>query len=136
MYCWLGLDELVDKQQVEPGSAEARDQIRKLREVFLTKDRDEWTELLMFEDTCATPVLSLDEVMADRNHRERGAILSASTLGEGFVDQVGILFRLSKTPGTIRTPAPDVGQHTRDVLGELGYAESEIDALEQAITTP
>lgn len=132
----LGLDELADRQQVEPGSAEAQDQIRKLREVFLTKDRDEWTELLMFEGTCATPVLSLDEVMADRNHRERGAILSGAKLGEGFVDQVGILFRMSKTPGTIRTPAPEVGQHTRDVLGELGYAESEIDALERAITTP
>jgi CoA:oxalate CoA-transferase len=42
---------------------------------------------------------------------------------------------MSKTPGSIRTPAPTVGQHTRDILVELGYAESEIEALEQAIST-
>ena len=89
----------------------------------------------MFEETCVTPVLSLDEVMADRNHRERGAMLSGSELGDGFDDQVGGLFRMSKTPGSIRTPAPSVGQHTRDVLIDLGYAESELEALEQAIST-
>jgi crotonobetainyl-CoA:carnitine CoA-transferase CaiB-like acyl-CoA transferase len=132
----LGLEELADRQQAKTGSAEAKEQIQRLHEVFLTKDRDEWTELLMFEDTCVAPVLSLEEVVADRNHRERGAILSGAVLGEGFADQVGILFRMSKTPGRIRTPAPTVGQDTRDVLAELDYAESEIDALEQEITTP
>ena len=131
----LGAEELTDRQQVEPGSPEAEDQIRKLGEIFLTRDRDDWIERLMFEETCVTPVLSLDEVMADRNHRERGAILSGSELGDGFDDQVGVLFRMSRTPGSIRTPAPAVGQHTRDVLIELGYAESELEALERAIST-
>ena len=131
----LGVDEFADRQQPEAGSAEAADQIRRLREIFRTKDRDDWIAQLMFEDTCVTPVLSLDEVMADRNHRERGAILAGRDLGEGFHDQVGMLFRMSKTPGSIRTPAPAVGQHTRDVLRELGYADAEIQDLEQAIST-
>ena len=130
----LGVEEFADRQQPEPGSQEAVHQIRRLREIFLTRDRDDWTERLMCEDTCVTPILSLDEVMADRNHRERGAILSGSDLGEGFVDQVGVLFRMSKTPGSIRTPAPAVGQDTREVLAELGYAEAEIEALERAIS--
>jgi crotonobetainyl-CoA:carnitine CoA-transferase CaiB-like acyl-CoA transferase len=131
----IGVPEYAEQQHLEPGSPEAEAQLARLREVFLSRDRDEWTRLLMFEDTCVTPVLSLDEVMADRNHRERGAILSGSALGEGFVDQVGVLFRMSKTPGSIRRPAPAVGQDTRDVLGELGYDEGEIDALLEAITT-
>ncbi|MGE4608205.1 MAG: CaiB/BaiF CoA-transferase family protein [Myxococcota bacterium] len=130
----LGVEEFADRQHPDTES-EAQEQIRRLREIFRTRDRDEWTELLMFEDTCVTPVLSLDEVMHDTNHRERGAIIAGSELGEGFDDQVGVLFRMSKTPGSIRTPAPAVGQHTRDVLVELGYAESEIEALEQAIST-
>jgi alpha-methylacyl-CoA racemase len=132
----LGVPEYAEQQHVKPGSPEAEAQLAKLREVFLSRDRDEWTRLLMFEDTCVTPVLSLDEVMADRNHRERGAILSGSSLGEGFVDQVGVLFRMSKTPGTIRRPAPGVGQDTRDVLAEIGYDDAELDALLEAITTP
>ncbi len=38
--------------------------------------------------------------------------------------------RLAKTPGTIRTPAPGLGEHAREVLREIGYAEGEIEALE------
>jgi crotonobetainyl-CoA:carnitine CoA-transferase CaiB-like acyl-CoA transferase len=131
----LGVPEFADRQHPEPGSREAEDQIRTLRDVFLTRDRDDWTRRLMFEDTCVTPVLSLDEVMADRNHRERGAILAGADLGEGFEDQVGVLFRMSKTPGSVRTPAPAVGGDTAAVLRELGYPESEIEALEEVIST-
>ena len=131
----VGVDEFAERQH--PGSdEEAQAQIQKLREVFLSKDRDEWIEQLMFEETCVTPVLSLDEVVADRNHRSRGGILSGADLGEGFDDQVGMLYRMSKTPGSIRRPAPKVGQDTRDLLVELGFEESELDALEQAISTP
>jgi crotonobetainyl-CoA:carnitine CoA-transferase CaiB-like acyl-CoA transferase len=131
----LGVEELAKRQNPEPGSEEAKAQVTKLREIFLTKTRDEWIELLMFEDTCVAPILSLDEVMADRHHHARGAIVAGRDLGEGFDDQVGVLFRMSKTPGRIRTAAPAVGAHTRDVLVELGYADSEIEALERTIST-
>ena len=131
----LDVEELADRQRPEPGSREAREQIQKLREIFLTRNRDDWIERLMFEDTCVTPILSLDEVMADRHHRARGAIVAGTDLGDGFSDQVGLLFRMSKTPGSIRRPAPTVGQDTGDVLREIGYAESEVEALEQVVTT-
>ena len=131
----VGVDEFAERQHPD-SDKEAQAQIQKLREVFLTKDRDEWIERLMFEETCVTPVLSLDEVVADRNHRSRGGILSGAALGEGFDDQVGMLYRMSKTPGSIRRPAPKVGQDTRDLLVELGFEEPELDALEQAISTP
>lgn len=130
----VGVPEFADRQH--PPREEARAQIAKLGEIFRTKDRDAWVEELMFEDTCVAPVLALDEVMADRNHRARGAILSGDELGEGFDDQVGVLFRMSKTPGSLRTPAPDVGADTVAILGELGYAESERGPLYDAISTP
>ena len=37
--------------------------------------------------------------------------------------------KLSATPGSIRTPSPTLGEHTRQVLGEVGYSEEEIEAL-------
>jgi crotonobetainyl-CoA:carnitine CoA-transferase CaiB-like acyl-CoA transferase len=131
----LGVDEFADRQQPDAGSPEAEGQICRLREIFRTKNRDEWIAQLMFEDTCVTPVLSLDEVMADRNHRERAAILAGSELGHGFHDQVGMLFRMSKTPGSIRTPAPTIGQHTQEVLRELGYPDATIEDLEKTVST-
>jgi crotonobetainyl-CoA:carnitine CoA-transferase CaiB-like acyl-CoA transferase len=45
---------------------------------------------------------------------------------------IGHLIRLSETPGLIRGPAPELGQHTRQILVELGYSNKEITALYSA----
>jgi crotonobetainyl-CoA:carnitine CoA-transferase CaiB-like acyl-CoA transferase len=44
----------------------------------------------------------------------------------GVIRQVGIPFRLSETPASIRTPPPSLGEDTDAILGELGYAADEI----------
>lgn len=130
----INVPEFADRQYPESES-ETEEQKATLREIFLTRDRDTWVELLMFEDTCVTPVLSLDEVMADRHHRERGAILAGSDIGEGFTDQVGMIYKLSKTPGTIRRAAPKTGADTAEILFEIGYSDTEIDELNTEIST-
>jgi crotonobetainyl-CoA:carnitine CoA-transferase CaiB-like acyl-CoA transferase len=130
----IGVPEYVAHQYPKT-EAEAEAQKTRLREIFATKERDVWIEELMFEDTCVAPVLSLDEVMADRHHRERGAILAGKDIGEGFVDQVGMIYKLSKTPGTIRRQAPKTGADTTDILRELGIEESELTRLETVIST-
>jgi crotonobetainyl-CoA:carnitine CoA-transferase CaiB-like acyl-CoA transferase len=130
----LGVPEIGENQH--PETEEEREaQKAKLREIFKTKPRDEWVEELMFKDTCVSPVLALDEVMQDRHHRERGAILSGKDIGEGFVDQVGIIYKFSKTPGTIRRQAPKTGADTADVLKELGYQDGDIDNLVETLST-
>jgi len=47
----------------------------------------------------------------------------------GVIRQVGIPFRLSETPASIRTPPPSLGQDTDAILAELGYAAAEVAAL-------
>lgn len=131
----LGVPEFTDRQY--PDTAEEREaQKARLREIFLTRPRDEWVELLMLEDTCVTPVLALDEVMANEHHRARGAILAGTDIGEGFTDQVGMIYKFSRTPGTIRRPAPRTGADTGAILREIGYDAGEAEALEAVITAP
>jgi formyl-CoA transferase len=47
-------------------------------------------------------------------------------------DQVGMLVKFSRTPGSIRSRGPELGENTADLLGELGYDEPAISALESA----
>lgn len=130
----IGVPEFADRQYPET-EEEAEAQKMCLRAIFLSRDRDEWVEMLMFEDTCVSPVLSLDEVMSDRHHRERGAILAGQDIGAGFADQVGIIYKLSKTPGSIRRHAPKTGADTAEILREIGYKNDEIEKLETEIST-
>jgi crotonobetainyl-CoA:carnitine CoA-transferase CaiB-like acyl-CoA transferase len=47
----------------------------------------------------------------------------------GPTAQLGFPFTLSATPPSVRHPAPGYGEHTRELLGELGYDSAAVDAL-------
>lgn len=47
----------------------------------------------------------------------------------GELPMHNVIPRLSETPGAIRTPAPELGQHNSELLGEIGYTEQDIKRL-------
>jgi len=100
-----------------------------LRTKFREKPRDVWFAELRHEEICITPVLSLDEVAQDPHVRARAMIVDAQDPELGAVPQVGIAPKFSATPGKVRTTVPRPGQHTQEVLAELGYSKAEINAL-------
>ncbi len=128
----LGREDFIESQRAEGEVREER--LRVFREIFRAKTRDEWVEELMHRDTCVAPVYSLDEIPVDPHLRARGSIVDAEDSEGGKKTQVGMLFKLSETPGEIRRPPPGIGADTGTVLRELGYDEAAIEAMAAAGT--
>jgi formyl-CoA transferase len=61
--------------------------------------------------------------------REIAQDVPTEALSRGAYRTVGVPIRLSESPGRIDRPPPRLGEHTIDVLGELGYTRAEIDAF-------
>ncbi len=81
----------------------------------------------------AGPVLDLGEVLEDPQVKARGLLRYVDYPGASKpVPLAKTAVQLSATPGSIRHRAPTLGEHTTEVLGELGYSEEEISALRSA----
>jgi crotonobetainyl-CoA:carnitine CoA-transferase CaiB-like acyl-CoA transferase len=83
-------------------------------------------------DVTVGPVLAVDELMKDRHVLERQVLVDVPDAELGSVTMHNVFPRLSRTPGSIRTPAPALGEHTDAVLAEAGFTRAEIDALRAA----
>jgi alpha-methylacyl-CoA racemase len=95
-----------------------------LSEIFLQRSRAEWCTLLAGRDCCVAPVLRFDEAPDHAQALARDAFVSVAG-----VRQPAPAPRLDRTPAGLPTPAPQLGQHTRAVLAELGWPAERIDAL-------
>jgi len=103
--------------------------ISKLKNIFLTKNRDEWLKLLYDADTCVAPVYSFEEVFSDPHVVSRNMIIELDHPKLGRVRQVGIPIKLSQTPGRIKSFAPVQGENTEEILKGIGFTRKEILSL-------
>ena len=78
----------------------------------------------------AGPVLTPQQALDDPQVQAMGDLHTLDIPGSPSPAPVmGAPFALSKTPGTIRHRAPLLGEHTDEILGEIGYSEADIEAL-------
>jgi crotonobetainyl-CoA:carnitine CoA-transferase CaiB-like acyl-CoA transferase len=103
-----------------------------LRQTFKQKTRDAWLAELRGLDACVAPVLELPEALTDEQTLAREMVTTVRHPTQGEMPMLGLPIKLSGTPGAVRTPPADFGQHTQEVLLELGYSGREIEQLEAA----
>jgi crotonobetainyl-CoA:carnitine CoA-transferase CaiB-like acyl-CoA transferase len=100
-----------------------------LRETFGKKTRDEWLAELHDLDICIAPVLDLPEAFADEQTQARQMVTRITHPTHGEMPMLGVPVKLSSTPGAVRTPPAEFGEHTWEVLQELGYSDTEIEQM-------
>ena len=101
-----------------------------LDERFASKTRDEWMKRLDEKEFIWAPVNDYADLAADPQMTANEYIVDFEHPAHGPVKLVGIPMKLSKTPGKIRIPAPEFGQHTEEVLIEIGgYSWEDISRL-------
>ncbi|HWL68657.1 MAG TPA: CoA transferase [Geminicoccus sp.] len=107
-----------------------RDEIfAKTRERLKTRTSAEWLAAMRQADIWCGPVYGYADLVEDEQIRHNGTFVEYDHPTEGHVKTPGFAIRFSKTPSVVERGAPVTGQHTRDVLKEMGLDEARIDEL-------
>jgi crotonobetainyl-CoA:carnitine CoA-transferase CaiB-like acyl-CoA transferase len=97
-----------------------------LEETFAAKTLAEWKVLLDGKETCVTPVNTLDETFDDPQVKASEMVLELTDEKLGKYRQLGIPIKLCGTPGSLKTKAPELGEHTAELLKKMGYSEEKV----------
>ena len=89
----------------------------------------EWVTRLEKATIACGPIYELDEVFADPQVQHLGLITEIEQPGWGRVKMLSFPVRGSTLDARVRRPAPRLGEHTAEILDEVGIAQREIDAL-------
>ncbi|MEM8839594.1 MAG: CoA transferase [Pseudomonadota bacterium] len=100
-----------------------------LTRIFIERPSDDWLELLNSGGFPAGPVSSITEMHEDPHTRARDMVVETEHPVAGSTKAIGLPVKFSATPGRIVRPAPQLGEHTREVLSDAGYSEMEIAAF-------
>lgn len=128
----MALPELLDDARFKTNSDRMRNRVA-LFEILAQETRTRTTqELVAALDAAgipAGPVNTIGEMLSDPHVLAREMVVETVHPVAGPTKALGLPIKFSGTPGGVRRPAPQLGQHTREVLREAGFPDVEIDAL-------
>lgn len=119
---WLELDDTPENRASLRGE---------LQILFKTRSREEWLKLSAGKNVCLTPLLSPAEMQSDPHLIARNMIVEQSHPHYGKIRAMGIPLKFAQTSHTPSNPPPVVGEHTREILQQLGYLPRQIEELQQ-----
>jgi crotonobetainyl-CoA:carnitine CoA-transferase CaiB-like acyl-CoA transferase len=128
----IGREDLIADPRFATPSARVRNvdaAYRLVEEQMLTRTTDEWLAALEAADIPVTRVLKTDELFDDPHLAATGFFQERTQPSGGTLRYPGIPITFFTTPGAIVSPAPRLGEHTREILAEAGYDAARIEAL-------
>ncbi len=102
-----------------------------LNSILSEKPAAAWLKALRKKGVPAGPVYTFDQIFSDPQVLHREMVVEMEHPAAGTIKQTGVPVRLSETPGSIVLPPPLLGEHTEDILGEIGYTREEIRKLKE-----
>lgn len=98
--------------------------------VFKNKTIDQWLAMLEEAGVPCAPINTVDRVVNDPQVKAREMLVEIEHPVAGKMHVPGVPIKMYKTPGSVDTPAPTLGQHTEEILNELlGLSKEDVDAL-------
>jgi formyl-CoA transferase len=91
----------------------------------------EWIEALNDAGVPSGPILSIDQVFANEQVQHLGLATPIAHPQLGEIQVLGLPITLSRTPGGVRTPTAEKGEHSEDILSELGFSAEDIRQLRE-----
>ncbi len=130
---WTGFCQMANKPEWLPLQFPMGEETRKVREqvasLFKTKSRDEWLKLAEVHDVCLSSIHEMEDLEKDPQLQARQMIIETEHENGLKLKGVGLPIKFSESKPDAPEPAPSVGQHSIEILEEIGYADEKIKEL-------